>query len=271
METYISGDKNQVVRRKEMLSMLQDREEIRVLDMSELFHVSPLTIRKDLEMLESRGLVKRIHGGAQKISLAQQRNSIEDRRQYRREEKIQVARTAAKLVGDGDSILLNVGSTSAYLCDELKKKTNIIIITNAFHLFRELINCKDIVTFFLGGRVDHDMQITVGRDVIEQMSKYKVDKLFLGMDGVDVEAGATSYNHAEDEIMQQMITQAKHKYIIVDDHKIGKVAFAHIADLIAFDGIITNYVPRLEQQYEAIRKLGVKLIFEQDNQINEVE
>ena len=64
--------------------------------------------------------------------------------------------------------------------------------------------------------------------------------------------------------MSQMIHQAKQKYLIVDDFKIGRQAFAHIADLTAFDGIITNYVPRLEKQYEKIRKLGVKLIFEYD-------
>ena len=88
--------------------------------------------------------------------------------------------------------------------------------------------------------------------------------LFLGMDGVDAVAGATSYNHIEDEIMRQMIAQAKHKYLIVDDFKIGREAFAHIADLTAFDGVITNYVPRLEERYQAIRDLGVKVIFDED-------
>jgi DeoR/GlpR family transcriptional regulator of sugar metabolism len=265
VENYISGDKNQVVRRQKMMDLLQDREEIRVLDMSNLFHVSPVTIRKDFEMLENWGMIKRSHGSAHKISATQQRLNSKDRRQYRSKEKAEVARIAAKLVGEGDSVLLNVGSTSAYLCDELKKKSNIIIITNAFHLFEDLVNCRNIVTFFLGGRVDLDMQITVGSDVIEQMAKYKVDKLFLGMDGVDVVAGATSYNHAEDEIMQQMITQAKQKYLIVDDYKIGRVAFAHIADLTAFDGIITNYVARLKPEYQAIRELGVEVIFERDD------
>lgn len=262
MEEFISGDKNQVVRRKEIMNLLHDRDEVRVLELCEAFQVSPVTIRKDLEMLESRGLLKRVHGGAQKASALQQRLNSEDRRQYRSEEKKEVARIAAKLVNEGDSILLNVGSTSAFLCDELKQKQNILVITNALHLFADLVNCRNIVTFFLGGRVDHDMQITVGGDVIEQMAKYKVDKLFLGMDGVDAVAGATSYNHVEDEIMRQMIAQARQKYLIVDDFKIGREAFAHIADLTAFDGVITNYVPRLEKQYEAIRKLGVKVIYE---------
>ena len=264
MDDFITGDKNQVVRRKEIMNLLQDHDEIRVLDLCEMFAVSSVTIRKDLEMLEKRGLLKRVHGGAHKVSQVQQRLNSEERRMYRSEEKKIVARAAAKLINEGDSVLLNVGSTSAFLCDEIKYKKNIIVITNALHIFADLVNCKNITTFFLGGRVDHDMQITLGGDVIEQMARYKVDKLFLGMDGVDAVAGATSFNHIEDEIMCKMIAQAKQKYLIVDDFKIGREAFAHIADLAEFDGVITNYVPRLEERYQAIRDLGVKVIFDEE-------
>jgi len=264
IDDFISGDKNQVVRRKEIMNLLQDRDNIKVLELCEMFDVSPVTIRKDFEILEKRGLIKRVHGGAQKVLQIQQLFNSEERRMYRSEEKKIVARAAAKLINEGDSILLNVGSTSAFLCDEIKHKKNIIVITNALHLFADLVNCKNITTFFLGGRVDHDMQITVGGDVVEQMARYKVDKLFLGMDGVDAVAGATSYNHIEDEIMRQMIAQAKQKYLIVDDFKIGREAFAHIADLAAFDGVITNYVPWLEECYKAISALGVKVIFDEE-------
>lgn len=263
MDKFISGDKNQVVRRKEIMELLEDREEVKVLELCDLFNVSPVTIRKDFEILENRGLIKRVHGGAHKASLLQQRLNSEDRRMYRSEEKKKVAKAAAKCINEGDTILLNVGSTSAFLCDEIKYMRNIIVITNALHLFVDLVNYKNITTFFLGGRVDSDMQITVGGDVIDQMARYKVDKLFLGMDGVDAVAGATSYNHIEDEIMRQMIARAKQKYLIVDDFKIGREAFAHIADLSAFDGVITNYVPALENHYKAIRELGVKVIFDE--------
>ena len=264
IDDFISGDKNQVVRRKEIMNLLQDRDEVKVLELCEMFDVSAVTIRKDFEILEKRGLIKRVHGGAHKVSLIQQRLNSEERRMYRSEEKKIVARAAAKLINEGDSILLNVGSTSAFLCDEIKHKKNIIVITNALHIFADLVTCKNITTFFLGGRVDHDMQITVGGDTIEQLGRYKVDKLFLGMDGVDAAAGATSFNHIEDEIMCKMINQAKQRYLIVDDFKIGRVAFAHIADLADFDGVITNYVPRLEDRYQAIRDLGVKVIFSED-------
>ena len=261
-DDVISGDKNQIVRRKEIMNLLQDRDDVKVLELCDRFDVSQVTIRKDLDILEKRGLIKRVHGGAHKVSQIHQRLNSEERKMYRSEEKKIVAKVAAKLINEGDSILLNVGSTSAYLCDELKHKKNIIVITNALHIFADIVNYKNITTFFLGGRVDHDMQITVGGDVVAQLSRYKIDKLFLGMDGVDAVAGATSYNHVEDEIMCQMIAQAKQKYLIVDDYKIGREAFAHIADLKDFDGIITNYVPALEEHYNAIRELGVKVIFD---------
>lgn len=262
MEEFITGDKNQISRRKEIIELLQDDEIITVAQLSDRFDVSPVTIRKDLDMLENRGLLKRVHGGAQKVTPLQQQLSCEGRRQYRSKEKMEVARIAAKYINDGDSVILNVGSTSAFVCDELKNKNNLLLITNALHLFVELVDCRNITTVFLGGRIDNDMQITVGQEVIEQLMKYRADKLLLGMDGVDAVAGATSYNYIESSIMQQMIAQAKEKYLIVDDFKIGRVAFSHIADLTAFDGVITNYVEKHEKQYAAMRKLGVKVITE---------
>ena len=124
MDEFIIGDKNQVARRKEIMSLLQERDEIKVQELSALFKVSPVTIRKDFEILEKRGLIKRVHGGARRVSQIRQRLDSEERRMYRSEEKKIVAKAAAKLINEGDSVLLNVGSTSAFLCDEIKCKKN---------------------------------------------------------------------------------------------------------------------------------------------------
>jgi uncharacterized protein (UPF0262 family) len=117
--------------------------------------------------------------------------------------------------------------------------------------FSTLFFIVKVVLMFIGIGMDTD-----GMDALDA----DVDGLD-AMDGVDAVAGATSFNHVEDEIMCKMISQAKQKYLIVDDFKIGREVFAHIADLTAFDGIITNYLPRLEEHYQAIRDLGVEVIF----------
>jgi DeoR/GlpR family transcriptional regulator of sugar metabolism len=99
------------------------------------------------------------------------------------------------------------------VCEELKKKKRLTIVTNAVQILNSLASCSWITTIFLGGRLNTDMQITIGDDVNEQLTKYIADKLFLGMDGIDINIGATTYNHVKDSIMRQMMTRAKEKIL----------------------------------------------------------
>jgi len=256
----VSGDKNQTVRRNAIMDMLEQDSKLRVTDLSEALNVSVVTVRKDLSELESEGLLRRVHGGAVINRKSQYSENFAERKSLKGEEKKLIAKAAAELVNDGESLIINVGSTCAYICEELKKKNNLIVITNALHILNELAPCSQITTFFLGGRFDTGMQITVGDDVSDQLSKYKADKLIMGMDGIDVEAGLTSYNHVEDAIMRQMIAQAKEKILVVDDSKIGKVTFAHIADLNDFDTLVTNYEESKAGELEKIRGTGLRVV-----------
>ena len=256
----VSGDKNQTVRRNAIMDLLEKDSRLPVTDLSDALNVSVVTVRKDLSELENEGLLKRIHGGAVINRKSQYSENFAERKSRKAEEKRLIAKAAAELVRDGESLIINVGSTCAYICEELKNKNNLIVITNALHIVNELACCEHITTFFLGGRFDTDMQITVGDDVSDQLSKYKADKLIMGMDGVDIQAGLTSYNHVEDAIMRQMIAQAKEKILVVDDSKIGKVTFAHIAALNDFDILVTNYNESKAEELEKIRRSGLQVI-----------
>ncbi len=259
MET-IPGSQKQQKRRAEILEILEDEKYISVTALSAHFEVSDVTIRKDLDVLAELGLVRRSHGGVGKPSRSNSSVDYSSKKQLHSAEKVKIAAAAADLIQDGDSVIINVGSTCAFVCEEIKKKKRIIVITNAMHIFQELSNCKNVTVFFLGGRYDTDFQITVGENVVEQLSKYKADVLIMGMDGIDIDSGATSYNHLEDSIMRQMILQAKHRVIVADHSKFGRVTFAHIADLNAFDTMITDDYPDNRDYYEKIRNLGVNVI-----------
>ena len=156
---------------------------------------------------------------------------------------------------------LNVGTTCLYVCEALKSKRNITVVTNSISILNSLLNTPSITVIFLGGIVNSDMQITTGDDVVDQLAKYTADKLFLGMDGVDAEMGATTYNHIEDAIIRQMIQHAKEKILVVDDSKIGKVTFARVAHLSDFDAIITNQNEEKAQEMEKIAAMGVRVIY----------
>jgi DeoR/GlpR family transcriptional regulator of sugar metabolism len=106
------------------------------------------------------------------------------------------------------------------------------------------------------------MELTCGDDTLEQLSKYWADKLIIGMDGIDLVAGATTYNHAEDTVIARMMERSNTKILIVDDSKFGKVTFAHIAPLSAFDIIVTNYSQHNEQFYREAERMGLRVITE---------
>lgn len=242
------------------MEVLIEGGEIRVAELSQKLNTSVVTIRKDLDELEKEGLLERVHGGAIKNYRAQQSLIFMDRKNIKKEEKKRIAAATANLIKEGDSVILNVGSTSYYVAKEFKNKKNIIVITNGLMIFNELAYYKNLTALFLGGLFNPEMQITYGEDTIEQLSKYKADKLIIGMDGIDINAGATTYNHVEDTIMRVMIERSKEKILIVDDSKLGKITFAHIAPLTDFDAIVTNYAPQHEQYYESLRALGLNVI-----------
>jgi DeoR/GlpR family transcriptional regulator of sugar metabolism len=260
MDTYIAGNKNQYSRRKAILAALDTEDSVKVNDLSRNMNVSVVTIRKDLDELEREGLLRRTHGAAQRLAPKSNAVDYEMRKLQKSREKKLVAKAAAALVENGNSVIINVGSTSEYVCEELKQKSNLIIITNALHIMNDLSQCDTITLFFLGGRFNKDLQITAGDDVGRQLVRYKADKLIVGADGVDIEGGVTSYNHLEDDIVKQMIAQAKEKILVVDDSKIGKVAFAHIADLSDFNTIVTNRTEKNTRILDEMAELGIRVI-----------
>ncbi|MDD3519684.1 MAG: DeoR/GlpR family DNA-binding transcription regulator [Actinomycetota bacterium] len=253
-------EKNQVVRRQTIMELLTEGGEVRVKEMSQKLNTSVVTIRKDLDELQKEGLLERVHGGAVKNCNAQQDLFFMDRKDIKKEEKKQIANMAANLINERDSVIINNGSTSYYVAQELKSKKNVIVITNSLMILDELSCYKNIATLFLGGFLDPKMQITHGEDTIAQLSKYKADKLIIGMDGIDIKAGATTYNHVDCAIMRLMIEHSQRKILVVDDSKFRKITFAHVAPLTDFNTIITNYIPENEQYYEDLRMLGLEVI-----------
>ncbi|MCC8166030.1 MAG: DeoR/GlpR family DNA-binding transcription regulator [Planctomycetes bacterium] len=261
MNTVITGDKNQVQRRTVILDTLNRHGVLRVLELSKDLGVSAVTIRKDLEELEQAGFLVRTHGGAHKLQADEQvAVDYESRMQVKREEKKRIAAAAADCINEGDFVIVNVGTTCSYVSEELKSKKRLTVVTNALQILNNLSSCPWISTIFLGGRFNTDMQISVGDEVTEQLGKYIADKLIMGMDGVDLEMGATTYNHVEDSIMRQMIARAKERILVVDDSKIGRVSFARIADLTDFHTIVTNHTDANAAALDQMRRRGIKVI-----------
>ena len=251
--------KSKITRRKRILELLEQDKALCVADLSEIFQTSVVTIRKDLAALEEEGLLSRTHGGAVTGAVSQQEQSYNVRKNKNRDVKVAIAEAAAELVKDGDSLFIPTGSTCAYAFDFIADKHNVIVISNSLRLFNQAANRRNVSFFFLGGRFDHDLQITVGDDVLPQLSKYTVDKLIMGADALST-SGISSFQLSGDFILKQMIRQSRERILVADSSKIGKVAFAHFADLTDFDILVTNYDPEAENLLNEIRHMGIQVI-----------
>ncbi len=262
----ISVDMNEisssaVKRRSIIMDKLEEHGKLSAAALSQELGVSTVTIRKDLEKLEKDGLLKRVRGGAEIVKQRTFLNTLyKTTLKIRKEEKQRIAKYAATLVNNGDSVLINVGTTSYYVLQELKNKQNLIILTNSLSIMEDICQNSNMSSIFLGGHVDAYSQSTYGEDAVDQLSKYTADILIMGIDGIDINAGVTSHQHHASDVTRQMVHCAKKRYLVADDRKIGRVSLVSICDLSLFDGIITNETPENKPYLDEMREKGYPII-----------
>jgi len=207
--------------------------------------VSLATVRRDLQELEDRGLLRRTHGGAIPIepliyeafrhdrSFQEQVGSFAD-------EKRRIAMAAAELISPGDTIALTAGTTTTEVVRSLPMLGGITVVTNTINVAMELSNRKDIHVFVTGGHLRGDWFSLVGAAAVTAMSGIFVDVLFLGVNGIDAENGLTCLNGDEVEINRSMVRQAKRKIAVADHSKLGVFGNWLICPTDAIEMLITD-------------------------------
>lgn len=246
-------------RRKAILDILNSDGKVKVVELGKLFNISEVTIRNDLDALESNGLLERIHGGALSTYKNYYNMSLYERMDANQDEKKKIAAEAASMISDGDTIFFGSGTTPLYVAREIKDLKNLIIVTNSLSIAQEVGYCKHKRSVvMLGGNVNPEYQFVSGDDAVCQLKNYIADKFILSSDGVSAEFGVTTYHHLEAEINRQMIARS-HKTIVVADYsKIGRSSFAHIEDIGKIDFLISNKNAN-KDELELIREQGVEI------------
>ena len=227
-------------RRKKIIEYLNKEGKVKVTDLSRLFGISEVTIRNDLSELEDNGLLERIHGGALSTNKPYYNMSLLDRMKTNEEEKRRIAEACASLVSSGDTIMINSGTTTLYAAQEMKNIKNLTIVTNSLTIAQEVGYMSNIQLILLGGYFNWDYMFTYGDDTVNNLKKYKADKLILSADGIDIEGGITTYHHLEAEVCRQMITRVNKTIIAADFTKIGRTSFAYIDSIKSADILVTN-------------------------------
>ncbi|MBR5385128.1 MAG: DeoR/GlpR transcriptional regulator [Bacteroidales bacterium] len=229
-------------RRSLLLNQLKDNGKILVSDLMKQFGVSEVSIRKDLAVLEDRRLLLRVKGGAVNIhqSVDYDDMTISQKQHLHSFEKQALGKYAASMIADGETVILDSGTTTMEIAKNLDGHSNLTIITNALDIAIALNNYDRFNVIALGGNMRSVSHSTVGMLAESALKNFYCDKLFLGVDSVSIKDGISTPNLEEASLNQAMINSAKEVIAIFDSSKFGRRGFVHIASLDKIDTIITD-------------------------------
>lgn len=202
-------------RETKILELLTEHNRMEVVELSDLLGVSQVTIRKDLDELEKRQMVKRIHGYAELNSA----DNINRRLAYHYEEKMKIANKAAEMIHDGDTVMIENGSCCALAALQIAKtKKNITIVTNSAFI-ADYIRNENIQIVLLGGIYQQDSQCLVGPMVRDGVSNYYVKYFFIGTDGWSERTGFTNKDQMRAQAVRDMANSAENIVVLTESEK----------------------------------------------------
>jgi DeoR family transcriptional regulator, fructose operon transcriptional repressor len=228
-------------RRLQIIEMLgkTDTGVISVTSLAKWLDVSEMTIRRDLDWLGERSILRRVHGGAM-ANQKDEETPFDDRLQKSNPQKLAIGRAAAQLVCEGERIILDAGTTTQQLARNLAGRNGLTVITNNIHILADLAKSAQIETIILGGTLKHQEMCTVGPMVTQALSVLSVDKCFLSSAGFDPHMGVTDTDMGEVEVKQAMLRSARQVILVADSSKWGQVKLVRIASLGQIHKIVSD-------------------------------
>jgi DeoR family fructose operon transcriptional repressor len=231
-------------RRLLILEELNRNQVVRVSELSERFGISEVSIRRDLDKLESLGLLKRVHGGAMAMPHVALGTSHSAKMQYHIEEKERIGREAARTIREGDRVIFDSGTTVLQVARniprELLNAGNLTVISGSMPIVQELGPWKGVHFILLGGIYLPDYELVVGPQTIENLSGLHADKFFVGTDGLTFSHGVTTANVLEAEVDRAMVEAASEIIVAADSSKIGVIGLTTIMPLPKINKLITD-------------------------------
>jgi DeoR family transcriptional regulator, aga operon transcriptional repressor len=228
-------------RRQAILTLIGERGYLAAADLSSALHVDSSTVRRDLERLERAGLVRRTHGGALPADPTDTVDTpYEVRRARHRAAKQAIGAASAHLVQDGQTVLIDNGSTTYEVAASLKDHRGLTVVTNDLMVAMVLRSHSRHQVHLTGGLLLDTVYTLVGPAAVETLRGLHVDWAFLGAEGVDPEAGITNINVVEIPVKQAMIAAAEHVVVVADSSKLGTRSLATVAALDQVDVIVSD-------------------------------
>lgn len=227
-------------RQLEIRAIARERGRVEVKELADRLGVTPETVRRDLTLLERRGVLRRVHGGAIAVERLAIEPAVADRETRMSEAKQRIARAALDELPDGGAIAVDAGTTTAQLVALMPADRELTVVTHGVHLAIALAALPGITLHLLGGQLRGRTLAAVGAWAEQQLADVHVDVAFVGANGVTVEEGITTPDLAEARIKRALVRAASRTVILADHTKFGLVDFARVTPLADVDTLITD-------------------------------
>jgi DeoR/GlpR family transcriptional regulator of sugar metabolism len=243
------------IRHRVILETLRERSPVLVAEMAASLGCSEMTVRRDFESLERSGGLKRVHGGAESVFLGAEETPYDIRALESHDAKVRIAAAAASLLADGETVVLDGGTTAMEVARELRRR-RMTVMPLALRPVFELRESPDIKLLVPGGEI-RPVELSIIGDLTEQsFSTFRFDTFVMGPCGLDIVAGVTTHFLPEAAV-KRAATQASQRVIaVVDSSKIGRVAFGHVVNLDEIDVLITD-VGADQTAVDGLRATGI--------------
>lgn len=247
------------LRQEKIVQYLMEKNFEKAEVLAQVFQVSSETIRRDLKKLEDGAYIKRTHGGAQYDNLRSKEKRYEERMQRYFAEKKAIASEAARYVNNGDSLMLNTGTSTLELARALREKNGLTVITNSVDVANVIVENESNQVYLPGGILRKSGKGLSGDICCEFLSRFQVDKVFLSVGGLSGKYGVTEYHVSESAVMRKMIEKANKIMILGDCGKFNEVALNQVCEYSRIDYLFTDWRAP-SKELLACREAGVKVI-----------
>ncbi len=248
-----------VGRRGIILKILDTKGQVNVHELSEQFNVSEVTIRNDLTQLEHKNLLIRARGGAIKTDKVNLEMKLSEKKVQHAREKEAIGKKAAKLIEEGDTIVLDSGTTTKEVSNHLHRYKNLTVITNALNIAAPLAELEQINIIMPGGVMRKKSLSLVGSIAQGNFKNFFSDKLFIGADGIDSQLGFSTPHIEEAALNRTMLKMAKKVILVVDSSKFKKRSLAIIGQLTDIDVVVTDK-GLSDDDYDKLVNAGIEVI-----------
>lgn len=258
LNVKVMNMKKMELRHTKILELLTEKNKVDVTELSQNLGVSQVTIRKDLDMLEKKGLIVREHG----FATLNGQDDMNNRLAYHYDIKQKLAKSACQMIEDGETIMIESGSCCALLAQEIAStKKDVTIITNSSFIADYIRQYSQVKLILLGGEYQKEAQVVVGPMTRRCVEAFFVDKFFIGTDGFSKNTGFTGNDYMRSETVRDMARQAAHVIVVTESSKFQQVGLVNLLPTQDVYCLVTDgMIPQESEEYLQSQNVIVKKV-----------